>query len=433
MTSSEKTGNLFKLVTALSEAMDLVSPVVADHHVRTAWFAVNLARKMGFNENEIRRILFSALLHDIGAFSLKERLDTLNFEFENPHHHACLGFQLLHDFRPFEKEAKIILAHHTWWEPESENEVGGTQVPAASHVIHLADRIAILIEEDCNVIERSDDIIGLILSQSGTMFMPLAVEALLDFSGDERFWFDVFKPELLDCLQLKVNSCELRLDVGDLENIAHVFGKIIDYRSPFTATHSAGVAAVAEVLAHILGFSQENCRIIKVAGYLHDLGKLAVATELLEKSDHLDQREYIHVQHHALHTHRLLEKVPDLGYGITWASQHHERLDGSGYPDHSAAGDIAFGSRVIAVADIYTAITEDRPYRAGVPGNEALVELKHLTDEGYLDGEVFQALTSNYEELDIIRIQAQSAAMEDYSERVGPFLQKGDECGRGMN
>jgi HD-GYP domain-containing protein (c-di-GMP phosphodiesterase class II) len=428
MGSSRKTGTLFKLVTALSEAMDLVSPVVADHHLRTAWFAVNLATKMGFSEKEVRRIFFSALLHDIGAFSLRERLDTLNFEFDNPHHHACLGFQLLHDFIPLEEEAKIILAHHTWWEPVSENEVGGYQVPAASHVIHLADRIAILVEEDCDIIGRSDDILSLILSQSGTMFMPLAVDALLELSVEERFWFDVFQPDLLDRLQLQLNPSHLRLDVRDLEEMAHVFGKIIDYRSPFTAAHSAGVAAVAEVLARVLGFSQENCRVIKVAGYLHDLGKLAVSKEILEKNSRLDQKEYTHVQHHALHTHRLLEKVPDLGYGITWASQHHERLDGSGYPDHSSSGDIAFGSRVIAVADIYTAITEKRPYRAALSGREALVELKHMTENGYLDSEVFQALTFHHEELDDIRINAQTAALEDYDERMDPFLRKEVEC-----
>jgi HD-GYP domain-containing protein (c-di-GMP phosphodiesterase class II) len=428
MGTSKKTETLFRLLAALSEAMDLVSTAVANHHLRTAWFAVNLARKMGFSEKEVRQVLFSALLHDIGALSLKERLDTFNFEFQNPHHHACLGFQLLHDFHPFQEEARIILAHHTWWEPESGDEVGGYQVPAASHVIHLADRAAILVEENCNVIERSEDILGLVLSQSGTMFMPSAVDALVDLSRDEGFWFDVFRPDLLDCLQSMVDPGELRLDIRDLEEMARVFGKIIDYRSSFTATHSAGVAAVAEVLARTLGFSPENCRMIRVAGYLHDLGKLAVSTELLEKNDHLDHREYIHVQHHAAHTHRLLAKVPDLGYGITWASQHHERLDGSGYPDHCAAGDIAFGSRVVAVADIYTAITENRPYRTGMSGKDAVVELKHLTDKGYLDNEVFQALTETFEELDEVRIEVQTAALEDYSERMGPFLRKGTTC-----
>ena len=292
--------------------------------------------------------------------------------------------------------------------------------------------MAIMIEEDCNVIDRSEDILDSILSRTGAMFMPVAVEALKDISREEEFWFGVFKADLMDHLRVKVDPRSLQLAVQDLENLALVFARIIDYRSHFTATHSAGVAAVAEILARILGFSEENCRIIKIAGFLHDLGKLAVPTELLEKRSHLDQREYIHVQDHAAYTHKLLEKVPDLGYGIIWASQHHERLDGSGYPDHSIADEIAFGSRVVAVADIFTAVTEDRPYRKRMSRNEALLELKHLTDRGYLDTEVFEAAASNYEFLDEIRIEAQDAALLDFRERMDPFLQEGKEC-EGIN
>jgi response regulator RpfG family c-di-GMP phosphodiesterase len=125
MDSQTSPASLFNLVSILSQVMDLVSPLVVDHHKRTAWFAVNLAEEMGLGEKAINGILFSALLHDIGAFSLQERLDTLQFEFENPHHHACLGYSLLKDFELFRQEAKIILAHHTWWKPEHDEDIGG--------------------------------------------------------------------------------------------------------------------------------------------------------------------------------------------------------------------------------------------------------------------------------------------------------------------
>jgi HD-GYP domain-containing protein (c-di-GMP phosphodiesterase class II) len=264
------------------------------------------------------------------------------------------------------------------------------------------------------------------------MFMPEAVEVLKGLSLEEEFWFEVFQADVMEYLRLKVDPRTMNLSIADLEELVPVFARIIDYRSHFTATHSSGVAAVAEILARTLGFSEENCRIIRIAGYLHDLGKLAVPTELLEKRSHLDQREYINVQDHVVHTHRLLENVPDLGYGIIWASQHHERMDGSGYPDHSTADEIAFGSRVVAVADIFTAVTEKRPYREGMSRNEALVELKHLTDRGYLDKEVFMAITSNYEVLDTVRREAQAAALDDYRERMTPFLNGADEC-EGVN
>ncbi|MDT8394942.1 MAG: HD domain-containing protein [bacterium] len=132
------------------------------------------------------------------------------------------------------------------------------------------------------------------------------------------------------------------IDGGDLENLARLFVRIIDYRSHFTATHSAGVAAVAGVLARALGFSAVNCRIIRVAGYLHDLGKLAIPTELIEKPGPLDEVEYLHIQDHALQSRRFLERIPELGHAIEWAAQHHERLDGSGYPEHCTEKEIAF-------------------------------------------------------------------------------------------
>ena len=161
---------------------------------------------------------------------------------------------------------------------------------------------------------------------------------------------------------------------------------------------------------------------MRAAGYLHDLGKLAVPTELLEKPDRLDSREYLRVQKHALYTRRLLEGIPGLGYGINWAAQHHERLDGSGYPAHSEGKEIAFGSRVMAVADIFTAVTEERPYRKSMSDREAVSFLAALTSNGHLDPEVYNALKENFPVLKSIRLQAQTGSGYDYHCRVGEGL-----------
>jgi HD-GYP domain-containing protein (c-di-GMP phosphodiesterase class II) len=412
---------LFNLVAVLSKAMDLVSPLVVDHHKRTAWFAVNLAEEMGLRGKAINEIVFSALLHDIGAFSLQERLDTLQFEFENPHHHACLGYILLKDVEFFSQESKIILAHHTWWKPEHDEDIGGERVPLASHVIHLADRIAILLGEGKDVPGRIEEVLGSIKAGKGTVFMPGAVDALLDVAHKEEFWLGAMQPDVEDQLALKVDPGFLEMGPMDLEPVARVLARIIDYRSHFTAAHSSGVAAIAEALARYLGFSETNCKTMKIAGYLHDLGKIAIPTELLEKSGHLDTGEYHRVQDHVVHTRNLLEKVPELGYGIRWASEHHERLNGSGYPEHSAGSEIAFGSRVVAMADIFAAVTEDRPYRKGVEKTQALRLLRRLTKEGDLDSEIFQVVENNFDELNRVRITAQAGSLEDHRLRMECF------------
>jgi len=413
--------SLFNLVTVLSRAMDMVSPLVMGHHKRTAWFAVNLAEKMGLRGKWIKEILFSALLHDIGAFSLQERLDTLQFEFENPHHHACLGYSLLKDLEFFSQEAKIILAHHTWWNPEREEEIGGALVPVASHVIHLADRVAILLGDQPPASGSVGVVLDAVTARNGTVFMPEAVDALRELSSEEGFWPGAFQPDLEGQLRLRIDPRLLDTGPVDLEPLARVLARIIDYRSHYTATHSAGVAAVSEILAGYLGFSAKNIKTMKIAGYLHDLGKLAIPAEILEKSGTLDQEEYHRVQDHVVQTRRLLEKVPELGFGIRWASEHHERLNGSGYPEHSAGDDIAFGSRVVAMADIFAAITEDRPYRKGLDRKQALRLLRRLTREKFLDPEIFQAVEDNFEELSRTRIRAQADCLEDYRFRLECF------------
>lgn len=426
MDEPKEVSTLFNLICALSEAMDLVSPLVVDHHKKTAWLAVHLAEGMGLSEERIQEILKASLLHDIGAFSLKERLDTLYFEFENPHHHACLGYSLLKDSDLFRQEALIILAHHTWWEPEKDEEVGGRDVPLGSHLIHLADRVAINLDtEGDNPWSRVDAAMDLVSPLSGSVFMPEAVEALFELGSKDDFWVDLFDPDLEEELRHKVDPRALEISPEDLQLVARIFATIIDYRSPFTATHSAGVAAVAETLARYLGFSETNCSTMRVAGYLHDLGKLAVPVEILDKKGRLDEREYHRVQDHVVHTGRLLKKVPDLGYGIRWASQHHERLNGNGYPEHSAGREVAFGSRVVAMADIFAAVTEDRPYRKGMNREQTLGLLHRLTKEEYLDPEIYQVVEDNFDELERVRNAAQEESRADYRLRVECFDQAG--------
>ena len=412
---------MFNLVAAMSQAMDMVSPLVMDHHRRTAWYAVKIAEKMGLDKKSCKEILLSALLHDIGAFSLKERIDTLKFEFENPHHHACLGYSLLKDIEALNGEAKIILAHHTWWKPEHDDDVGGELVPIASHVIHLADRVAILVKDNGHLEQMAAFALDRVKNAAGSMFMPDAVDGLVEAAREEGFWSGSFQVDVEDRLRHRVDGEVMEDVTWDLLPLARVFARIIDYRSHFTATHSAGVAVIAENLARYLGFSEDNCETMKVAGYLHDLGKIALPAEILDKSGNLDSEEYHRIQDHVLYTRKLLENMPELGHGIRWASEHHERLNGSGYPMHSAGDEIAFGSRVVAMADVFTALTEDRPYRKGVERRKALALLRRLTDEGYLDPEIFKVVEENFDELNRARAVSQLDSSEDYRISVECF------------
>ena len=198
--------------------------------------------------------------------------------------------------------------------------------------------------------------------------------------------------------------------------MSKLFSYIIDFRSRFTATHSSGVAASSEALSRLVGFSERECRMMRIAGHLHDLGKLAVPAEILEKPAKLTEDEFNIIRSHTFYTYRILEPIGDLDVINTWGSFHHERLDGSGYPFHHKAQDLSLGSRIMAVADVFTAITEDRPYRKEMPSERALQVLQQMADSSALDSNIVSLLRVHFDEINSSRIAAQAGASKEYQE-----------------
>ncbi len=255
------------------------------------------------------------------------------------------------------------------------------------------------------------------------IFVPELVDAFQTVAGKEYFWLDAVSPSLDRVLARWAGGMTVELDLTGLLALARLFGEIIDFRSPFTATHSRGVAATAEALGCFTGLSETECQMIMVAGYLHDLGKLAVPVEILEKPGPLTADEYNVVKAHTFYTYRILEAIPGLETINAWGAYHHERLDGSGYPFHRNAAGLPLGSRIVAVADTFTAVIEDRPYRKGMPPEEAVKLLKDKVRENALDGGVVSTLVSHFNQVNSLREAAQAAAAREFIK----FRHKGEE------
>ncbi|HWN99105.1 MAG TPA: HD domain-containing phosphohydrolase, partial [Blastocatellia bacterium] len=150
-----------------------------------------------------------------------------------------------------------------------------------------------------------------------------------------------------------------------LESFIRTLAASLDARDDNTAGHSARVAGVAAGLARLMGLSSEDVRVTYYAGLLHDYGKIGIRDDVLLKPAVLTDAEYEHIKEHPLHTFRLLSKIrfpEDLADIPMVAAPHHERWDGSGYPDGLRGEEIPIGSRIIAVADAYDALTEQRCY-----------------------------------------------------------------------
>ncbi len=410
--------SLFDLVISLSEAMDLVSPSIVNHHKRVAYIASSLGAELGLSQEEQTDLFLAGALHDSGALSLKERMDTFKFEMEEPYRHAELGYLLLREFPPFLQVSRIVRHHHRRWEYGEGRTCGGDDVPLGSHILHLADRVDVLLKREKGILCQVRGICKKIKKEAGKRFMPEVVDAFMELADREYFWLDAASPSLDQILSRKRKASTVEVDLDTLLDLSRLFSKIIDFRSRFTATHSSGVATIAEALARLLGFSERECRMMRVAGHLHDLGKLAVPSEILEKPGRLTPKEFCAIKTHTFYTYRILERIEDLEIINAWASFHHERLDGNGYPFHHRAEDLSLGSRIMAVADVFTGITEDRPYRKGMSEEQALEVLEGMVASHALDGYVVSIAKAHYEELNSLRKEVQAAMTEEY-ERFG--------------
>jgi len=409
--------NLFDMVLCFSKALDLLHPKISDHHLRVGYIAACIAEEMKLPDSDIQDVFIAGALHDVGAASSVTRLALLDFAMSNYtldavsapedlHHHGHDAYLLMRDFPPFVAAANMVRFHHVEWNEGRGAVFDGCPVPLGGHILNLADRVAILPDGERNILLQSPAIRTRIATETGRRFKPDVVDAFLSVSERESFWLDAVSPQKVSIIRNRFTRQEIDLDLDELHQLARIFGHIIDYRSPFTAQHSTGVATVAEVLAIKAGFPHDECRKIGIAGLLHDVGKLSVPVTILNKPGPLDNEEISIIRQHSYHTYQILSGVPHLETIRQWAAWHHERIDGTGYPFRN--GELPYPSRLIAVADIFTAITEDRPYRAGMSRNEAQELLNKQVTGGAIDGDIVALLHDNFDEINANRKFSQS-------------------------
>jgi putative nucleotidyltransferase with HDIG domain len=162
------------------------------------------------------------------------------------------------------------------------------------------------------------------------------------------------------------------VDEDYLDDVAAAFARIVDAKSPYTSGHSERVALFTDMIARELGLPSDRRRWIKRAALLHDIGKLGVTNAILDKPGGLDDEEWRAMRQHAAHSETILARIAAFQDLARVAGAHHERLDGKGYPRGIRGDEIALETRIITAADIFDALTADRPYRAAMPASKAL-------------------------------------------------------------
>ncbi|HEY6684406.1 MAG TPA: HD domain-containing phosphohydrolase, partial [Propionibacteriaceae bacterium] len=182
-----------------------------------------------------------------------------------------------------------------------------------------------------------------------------------------------------------------RVEKSELADVARTFGNLVDLKSPWLQGHSAGVGDLAAGAAGMLGL-REDVHAVRVAGYLHDLGRIGVSSAIWDKAGPLSGIERDQARLHAYHSERILARIPPLTSLAKLAGEHHERCDGSGYHRGSTAAQLSMASRLLACADAYRRWIEDRPYRRALAPARAADRLEAEARAGRLDADAAAAV-----------------------------------------
>lgn len=401
---------LHRLLLTLSEALDGVHPAVADHQHRVAYISISMCRAMGMANKELFDVFRAAVLHDLGLIRVENRLLALRDDnLEAVQWHAEAGFELLKDNPLLAQAAEAVRFHHQPWAYGQGAEHDGRRVPFASHVIVLADYIERAIDREVHILDQAKEITQRITRLGEAEFHPDCVEALREVARRESFWLDCVSERIYSVLLDQVADWPLlTIDEKTIEPIAEMFARVVDAASSWTATHTSGVAASAVALAERMNFSPRELLLMRAAGYFHDLGKLTVPSRILDKPGKLTPQEWSIMKGHTYHTFRVLNTIGGMPQMSEWAAFHHERLDGNGYPFHHEGKDLTLGARIMAVADVFTAISEDRPYRPGMSRAKALSVLEDQAQQGALDADIVSVLKADFDQIDAIRRKEQA-------------------------
>jgi HD-GYP domain-containing protein (c-di-GMP phosphodiesterase class II) len=265
----------------------------------------------------------------------------------------------------------------------------GDQIPIAARVLGLSQILEVFAAEGGPAAG-----LALVRRRSGKWFDPTVVEACRGLESQLARWAVMTTRQLrAEVSRSEPGQASVLAGQTTLKRVAQVFAGIVDAKSPYTGAHSARVAEVAVAVARELGWSQELVEETRSAGLLHDIGKLSVPNSILDKPGALEPPEWEIMRMHALYTERILEHVKGFEWLAFASAAHHERMDGSGYCRGLEADQLPELSRVLAVADVYDALSTVRPYRHALSQPEVFAIMDRDADKGF-SGECLEALKS---------------------------------------
>ncbi|MBW8320180.1 MAG: HD-GYP domain-containing protein [Rhizobium sp.] len=414
---------LAEIIEALSCALDMTEGQPPGHCIRCCWIGTAIGRELGLSDNALQDLYYTLLLKDLGCSSNAARIcelylaDDLQFKqdfklvdgslpqilrfvlshtgmqaglaerFRSLMHivrnggaiatdliqtRCRRGAEIARQMRFSETVAHGILDLDEHWDG------GGQPSGLKGADISPFARIALL-SQVIDVFQMSagqEAAIAEIRRRAGAWFDPEMVAAFIRIAEDDTFWKRLNSDDIERLvLQGEPGQQVIYADEDYLDDIAAGFARVIDAKSPYTSGHSDRVALFTDMIAEEMGMAPAERRRLKRAALLHDIGKLGVSNAVLDKPGKLNGEEWAAMKRHAEYSELILSRIGAFAELARIGGAHHERLDGKGYPRGLSAADLALDVRIVSTADVFDALTADRPYRSAMPVAEALAIL----------------------------------------------------------
>lgn len=395
--------DLTDMLYVLSFALDAVEAellgVETGHNRRVTFLSILMAKQAGIKDEELRDFAGCCLLHDNALMQFVQAETAANAgaaalsktividESKMYLHHSVVGEKNIR-LLPFRTDVRNIINYHH--EPADGTGIMGVSAeksPLKAQIVHLADVLDVKGSLTTVTRPQFEKLRQWVQENAGTMFSEQAVGLFMQAVSFKDILVLQDK-DLYSYFNQVLETCPREYTDDEIHNIADFFATIVDCKSEFTQYHSRGVADKAELMAIYYGFDPEKTIRFYFAGAMHDIGKMMISNDILESTSRLTDAEFKEMKNHAYETYRLLSRIKGIPDIVHWASNHHEKLNGNGYPRGLTSGEISFEGQLLACIDIYQALTEKRPYKDGLSHAQTISIMTEMAKKGEINGQI---------------------------------------------
>lgn len=377
---------LDQIIRVIHRVINSADKKLLNHGEEVAYIMLNLLKADGsYSDEEILSICTASIFHDIGAYKVTEKDKLADVDLISPYNHAIYGSLFIKYFSPLSDLHNIILSHHFTADYYKKRNI--KIISKEALLINFADSIdrQYLNQNSENKSNKTKNIEGYLKEH-----IDLFVEADRKFDYLSKLFNGTYIEELYSFFKTKTLNREEIIDLS--KTLAYA----IDFRSEATIIHTILVEAISYQIAKLYGLDEDTLTNIKVAAVLHDIGKMAIPVEILEKPGSLTSKEFEIMKSHSIIGYNILsdlnlDDIRDMG------TLHHEKLDGTGYPFGLKGKEITTEMRIIAIGDIISALLEKRSYKEAFDKEQIIKILKDMAKHNKIDSKITKLFIENYD------------------------------------